>query len=137
MATNKFAKFATLASLTARDVGKTRRPLQRRYGVEIRKWEHSEALSEEFLKDKFEHPKYRVSAHEYESGTKFSGASEKGFVFVIEGACKIKTVEGSVLLNKDHYIEQPKGTYNLSVISSTTLKIVSVWNVEELIEQNT
>ncbi len=54
------------------------------------------------------------------------------FVFVIEGAYKIKSVEGSVLLNKDHYIEQPKGTYSLNVISRTTLKIVSAWNVEEV-----
>ncbi len=84
----------------------------------IKKWGSPEELSIEFLNDKFVQSKYRVSAHEYEPGTNFSGASEKGLVFVLNGACKIKTPEGSFILNKGHYIEQAKGTYNLSVISS-------------------
>ncbi|MEM7358386.1 MAG: hypothetical protein AAF431_04785 [Pseudomonadota bacterium] len=73
----------------------------------------------------------------YEPGVNFDGFSHKGLVFILGGACKIDTKEGSVVLSRDQYFEKPKGKFTLTVTSSTELSIVNVWDVEKIIEQNT
>lgn len=77
------------------------------------------------------HNQNLIRSATYEVGVHFTGISFPHRLYVIEGACQLTISDTAWTLDKGDFLDCPEGNYELQVLGSSALTIVSAWEVPE------
>lgn len=72
---------------------------------------------------------FRISSNQYPAGTSFTEASRTSRRYVVSGACSFTIGASAWMLRAGDILRIPKGTYEVRVLGSDPVELVSVWEL--------
>jgi hypothetical protein len=102
--------------------------------IQIEKWDRAKILlTEAAVRERHTPPEdFRISVFWIDAGTRYSGSTREGVVYVLSGSCSWSLGGRAVAAEEGDILQLPDSTYEFEVRGDDRCQIIHVWNLKEI-----